>query len=107
LIDLGFDTRLAKGVQFLLDLDFEDFSSINPNVYRKRRAAINLTDDDILIYNNSIEIKALLEWKYETELAERLMSEGIVGKQLGDTLNTLYSMQYKTILDKLKSEQES
>lgn len=106
LIELGFETRLAKGVQFLLDLDFKDFNTLNPNTYYKRRSSCNLTNNDILIYNNSIEIKALLEWKPQECLSIELMSKGIVGKALGNTLNDIYSMQYKTILDELKSEQK-
>lgn len=107
LIELGYETRLAKGVQFLLDLDFADFDTLNPNIFYKRRSGCNLTDNDILIYNNSIEVKALLEWKPEDGLSIKLMSEGITGKALGDNLSILYSRQYKTILSELKSEQKS
>lgn len=106
LIELGFETRLAKGVQFLLDLDFENFNTLNPMLYYKRRSGCNLTNNDILIYNNSIEVKALLEWEPRESLSLELMSKGIVGKALGDTLSDIYSIQYKTILDELKSEQK-
>jgi hypothetical protein len=107
LMNLGFDTRLSKSVDFLIRFKVNSYKEdFNPNDYCKLRSGCDVSDNDILIYTKADEYSiAFLEFKPDTEKSLELMSKGIVGKELGLALNDYYILSYKTILNRIKSEQ--
>ncbi len=106
LVGLGFETRLAKGVEFLLKLSVSGRQDeFNPNTYVKLRPGCDLTDSDILIYNNkAVHVRALLEWKPDATVTADLMGRGLKGKDLGDALKQFHVQSYKDILNRIENE---
>lgn len=104
----GFETRLSKGVEFLLKLSAYAGRDIdlNPNDFLKLRSGCDLTDEDILIYNNkAAHAVALLEWKPDDNQAASLMDQGVKGAELGKALREIHVQSYKDILNRIQNEQ--
>jgi tRNA nucleotidyltransferase/poly(A) polymerase len=103
LVTLKYDRRFAKGVEFLVKHDFE-CNSFNPLTAFNSREGNDLTDEEILIYNdNSLFARAFLNWKPVHDSA-KLMADGFKGKKLGDRIEEISKLSYKKIHNELSEQ---
>lgn len=102
LIELGFETRFAKGIDFLAKFAATEVGKIDPMKFFKLRDGCDLTDDQIIEYcNNTVEAKAFVLWKPVPGLAEKLQAEGFKDKELGQKLNEVYTKKYSDMVQAL------
>lgn len=110
LVKLGFETRLSAGVDFLVMLSYalemaaEFGDEFNPLPFYSKRDGNDVTDEEILIYNNeSAHAKAFVQWKPSHDV-DQLMEDGYSKKALGDKIAELSAASYKKIAHELSEQ---
>lgn len=98
----GFDVRTAKGVEYLFKFASSDIESFDPLKFHNDRAANDITDHDILIYNSGdVKSRAFLQFKPTEGIAERFMKDGLAGPELGKAIRAHHVTEYKKIVESL------
>ena len=98
ILDKKIDAKTAEGVGFLLNN--EPLDKIKPLLFFNKRKSTNLTDSEIIIFNNETDaIIWLTYFKPDPELSQKMMDQGYSGKELGDLINQYYQNEFLLAID--------
>jgi tRNA nucleotidyltransferase (CCA-adding enzyme) len=93
LIEHNFSVDVANSVALLLKLenDLKNKTLINPILINRQFKSTNLTTSELCTFfkNDTKLVTWLFNFKHEDGLSEKLMKQGIKGKDLGDTLRKI------------------